>query len=306
MLLFSYYMKTLTNPRQIKSISSLTTSEFDTLARAFDVAWQMAEKKRPTLRTRARRQRALGAGRNAVLRTSRDKLLFILFWFKAYPTLDVMAFFFGMSQTQACQWAHRLTPILEATLKRKLCLPARKAHNLEKTLFEFPSLTVIVDGTERPCRRPTNGMKRKACYSGRKKRYAIKNILCVHERKVVVLSKTRPGRWHDKKCIDAENWRFPRNSTILGDRGFAGYEQPHASVRTPERRPNHGRTPKQNRPFNRRLARKRIAVEHAIAGVKRSHIIADILRTQKPGFPDKAMLIACALHNFRVDSRIAA
>ena len=299
-------MKLLTTPRQIKAISSLSESEFNDLAKSFDKAWHKAEKTRPIIRTGQPRTRALGAGRHAVLRTSRDKLLFILFWFKAYPTFDVMALFFGMSQPQACLWAHRLAPILEATLKRNLCLPARKAHNLEKTLAEFPELTIIVDGTERPCRRPTNGMKRKACYSGRKKRYAVKNILCVHERKVVVLGKTRPGRWHDKKCIDAEKWRFPRGSTILGDRGFAGYEQPHATVRTPDRRPNHGKTPKRNRPFNRRLARKRIVVEHAIAGVKRSHIIADILRSQKPGFPDKAMLIACALHNFRVDSRIAA
>jgi len=284
----------------------MTAGEFDALAAIFDKAWIAAEKARPTLRTGQRRTRALGGGRNATLRTPREKLLFILFWFKAYPTFDVMAFFFGISQPQSCIWAHRLAPILEAALGRKLCLPARKAHNLAKTLAEFPSLTVIVDGTERPCCRPTNGMKRKACYSGRKKRYAIKNILGVHERKVVLLGKTRPGRWHDKKCIDTENWRFPRGSTILGDRGFAGYEQIHSTVRTPDRRPNRGKTPKRNRPFNRRLARKRIAVEHAIAGVKRSRIIADILRGRKPGFPDQAMVIACALHNFRVDSRKTA
>ncbi len=293
-------------PRQIKSITSMTEAEFDSLAAAFDKAWLKAEKSRLTLRTNHRRLRSLGAGRNAILRTSREKRLFVLFWFKVYPTFDVMAFFFGMSQPQACLWAHRLAPILESTLKRNLCLPARKAHNLVKTLAEFPALTFIVDGTERPCCRPTNGMRRKACYSGRKKRYAVKNIIAVHAKRVVLLSKTRPGRWHDKKCIDAENWRFPRGSTVLGDRGFAGYEQPHAKVITPERRPNHAKTPKRNRPFNKRLARKRIAVEHAIAGVKRSHIIADILRTRKPSFPDKAMLVACALHNFRVDSRFPA
>jgi len=297
-------LATFLQPRQIKSITSLTASEFETLAGSFDKAWESTEKARLCLRTGPRRQRALGGGRQAVLCSSRDKLLFILFWFKVYPTFDVMAFFFGMSQTQACQWAHRLAPSLEAALKRKLCLPERKAHNLAKTLAEYPALTFIVDGTDRPVCRPRHGMTRKARYSGRKKRYAVKNIIAVRDKRVVLLGKTRPGRWHDKRCIDFEKWRFPRGSTVLGDRGFAGYTQPHATVRTPERRPNGKKS--RNKPFNKRLARKRIVVEHAIAGVKRSRICSDILRARKPGIPDKVMLIGCALHNFRVDSRPAA
>jgi len=291
-------------PRAIKSLTGLAVGEFDALLSTFHKAWLAAEKARPVLRTGACRQRALGAGRNATLRYSRDKLLFILFWFKAYPTFDVMAFFFGVGQPQACVWAHRLAPILEVALKRKLCLSERKAHNLAKTLAEFPSLTFIVDGTDRPVCRPKHGMTRKARYSGRKKRYAVKNIIAVRDKRVVLLGKTRPGRWHDKHCIDFEKWQFPRGSTVLGDRGVSGYTQPHAEVRTPERRPNGKKS--RNKPFNKRLARKRIVVEHAISGVKRSRICADILRTRKPAFPDKAMLVGCAIHNFRVNSRRTA
>ena len=82
--------------RAIKSITGLTATEFDSLALTFHKAWLTAEKARPILRTQERRVRALGAGRNAVLRASRDKLLFILLWFKVYPTFDGMALFFGM------------------------------------------------------------------------------------------------------------------------------------------------------------------------------------------------------------------
>jgi len=278
-------LATFLQPRQIKSVTSLTASEFESLAGSFDKGWKSAEKARLCLRTGQRRQRALGGGRHAVLCSSRDKLLFILFWFKVYPTFDVMAFFFGMSQTQACQWAHRLAPILEAALKRKLCLPERKAHNLAKTLAEFPSLTFIVDGTDRPVCRPKQGMTRKARYSGRKKRYAVKNIIAVRGRRVVLLGKTRPGRWHDKHCIDFEKWQFPNGSTVLGDRGFAGYTQPHATVRTPERRPN-GRKSR-NKPFNKRLARKRIVVEHAIAGSNAHAFARTFCEPENPAFPTK-------------------
>jgi hypothetical protein len=44
-------------------------------------------------------------------------------------------------------------------------------------------------------------------------------------------------------------------------------------------------------------------VEHAISGIKRSRIVKDILRNTKDNFSDLVMLIACGLHNLRVDHR---
>jgi len=52
-------------PRAIKSLAGLTLGEFDTLLSTFHKAWLAAEKARPVLRTGARRQRSLGAGRNS-------------------------------------------------------------------------------------------------------------------------------------------------------------------------------------------------------------------------------------------------
>ena len=109
-------------------------------------------------------------------------------------------------------------------------------------MAKFPSLTFIVDGTERPVRRPKHGIRRKALYSGRKKRHAVKNIIAVRDRRVVLLGKTRPGSWHDKKCIDREKWAFPHGSNVLADSGFAGYTQPDSKVITPKRKP-HRRKP---------------------------------------------------------------
>ncbi len=49
-----------------------------------------------------------------------------------------------------------------------------------------------------------------------------------------------------------------------------------------------------------------LGVEHALAGVKRCHIVADLYRNTKAGFEDAVMLLACGLHNFRVSCRSAA
>jgi len=47
----------------------------------------------------------------------------------------------------------------------------------------------------------------------------------------------------------------------------------------------------------------RVKVEHAISGIKRSRTVKDIFRNTKDGFSDLVMVIACGLHNFRVDRR---
>jgi len=54
---------------------------------------------------------------------------------------------------------------------------------------------------------------------------------------------------------------------------------------------------------NRKLSKVRVKVEHAISGIKRSRTVKDILRSIKDGFSDLVMVIACGLHNFRVDHR---
>ena len=54
---------------------------------------------------------------------------------------------------------------------------------------------------------------------------------------------------------------------------------------------------------NRKLARLRVKVEHALAGVKRSRVAKDVLRNTREGFSDSAMEAACGLHNLRVQNR---
>jgi hypothetical protein len=54
---------------------------------------------------------------------------------------------------------------------------------------------------------------------------------------------------------------------------------------------------------NCKLSKVRVKVEHAISGVKRSRTVKDILRNTKDGFSDLVMVLACGLHNFRVDHR---
>ena len=54
---------------------------------------------------------------------------------------------------------------------------------------------------------------------------------------------------------------------------------------------------------NQRISQVRVRVEHAIAGIKRSRVVKDVLRNTKEGFSDLAMVLASGLHNLRVRQR---
>jgi hypothetical protein len=51
------------------------------------------------------------------------------------------------------------------------------------------------------------------------------------------------------------------------------------------------------------VSQVRVRAEHALAGVKRSRSVKDVLRNTKENFSDLAMAAACGLHNLRVECR---
>lgn len=184
------------------------------------------------------RQRRLGAGRKAVLLHPEDKLLFILVYQKAYPLQELLGSLFGLSQSQANRWVHRLLPILVRALDRLGFLPERdpsrfSAH--ERRQGEPSEL--IIDGTERRRQRPKNPEKQRLHYSGKKKAHSDKNVVIVNARskRVGYLSGTYAGKTHDKKVAEGEGIRYPRRSTLLKDSGFQGYEPRVRRTRQPKK-----------------------------------------------------------------------
>jgi len=176
---------------RFRLLTGLTVEEFDQLFPAFQKAYLEDLRQRQD----QPRQRRQGAGRKSVLATGEDKLFFILFYFRHYPTQEVLAFWFGFSQGQANQWIHRLTPILQQALGREIQLPARSAADLDEVLQACDDPEVIIDGTDRPTRRPQDSQRQRDEYSGRKKRHTKKNIVLTEKAtgEVLGLGATQPG-----------------------------------------------------------------------------------------------------------------
>src|SRR5215210_7304978 len=214
----------LGNERLLRAVTSLSRAEFDRLLSAFEALWE--KKRRRRNYAGERRQRAAGAGNTGRLPSVAHKLLFILFYFKCYPLQEVLALLFGFSQPQACEWVGLLTPLLNLALGHEKQLPARRPADLEGVLRECPKLReLLIDGTERPIRRPRDkGAQKRALSSGKKKRHTRKNVLVagLKKKRVLHLSRTRPGREHDKKVIEEAGVKFPKGACLLKDSGFQG------------------------------------------------------------------------------------
>ena len=296
------FQKISGKPNLIRNFTGLSKTDFSDLLPAFD----KADKADLSSRSRCR-LRTIGGGRKPILSSPSDRLLFILFYFKFYPTQEVLGFFFGISQGQASHWIHRLTPIINAALGYEMKLPARKPADVQMLLKECPSLEFIIDGTERPINRPKDAEKQKRYYSGKKKRHTVKNLYISDKetKRIHALSPTYEGKRHDKSIADAQQYHFPEGSTLYKDTGFQGYEPEKITTVQPKKKPRGGQLTDSEKERNREISSQRIRVEHSIGGVKIYRIVRDIYRNRKSGYEDLVIETAVGLYNYRIDRRAA-
>jgi hypothetical protein len=296
------YEKLKRNPQLFTSFTGLTLAAFEKLLPGFQSAYEADLDDRDKQRGQAR-QRQRGGGRQGQLVHIEDKLVFILFYCRMYPVQVLQGFLFGMGQAQANEWIHRLMPMLNVALGYEQQLPARQTKEIEAVLAACEGLEFIIDGTERPIRRPKDSERQKSNYSGKKKQHTVKNNVIVDKDtgKVKGLSATTEGKKHDKKLADEQGLRFPEGSKLWKDTGFQGYEPENTQTFQPKKKPKGGELTDAQKVENAVISSQRIGVEHSIGGVKVYRIARDVFRNLKHGLDDLVMETACGLHNLRLD-----
>ena len=289
--------KLLRRERQLKAVIGMGGKEFKILHKQFDGIYNKIQQKKL-------RKRAIGGGRQGVIKDTKSKLLFILMYIKVYPTYDLAGALFGVVASRPHEWVNEYLPILEEALGRHCVLPARKITSAEEFRRLYPGVQeVILDGAERPIQRPKNNKNQKKAYSGKKKRHTRKNIYLVNkEKKILYLSPTKAGKIHDFKqfkktaVIDG----IPEDVDILGDKGFIGIND-LSSHKTfvPKKKPKNGFLTPEEKEGNSLISSIRIKVEHAIGGVKRLGVATNIFRGRF-GSDDRFTFVSAALWNFHL------
>jgi hypothetical protein len=129
----------------------------------------------------------------------------------------------------------------------------------------------------------------------------VKNVLLIDAALTILfLSATYAGSTHDKRIADATPYPLPAGSRLLQDLGFLAFTLDHVAIIMPTKKPRGRALTRPQKAANRRIARRRVRIEHVNSSVKRCRIVHDISRLRKVGVRDLVMEICCALHNFRV------
>ena len=158
--------------RQMKALTGLSQAQFDYLLPVFTDIYQAArqQKYEKGLASGTRRRKP-GGGSKGNLPTMPEKLQFVLYYYKTYPTFDVLGQQFEMARSKANEHLHKLSPMLYDTLVHLELMPYREFATPEDLKAALQGVDhLLIDATERAYHRSTDGTKQREQYSGKKNR----------------------------------------------------------------------------------------------------------------------------------------
>jgi hypothetical protein len=269
------YERLRKKPTTFRQFTGLTVAAFDTLRDELEPVLAVRKAK---AQSRRPRQRKPGAGRKPKL-GSDDRLLLVLMYYRVYVTQVVLGGLFGVDAGTACRVIRAVGLALTGVFR----IPERKVRLEADELAE-----AFVDATEQPTHRPKRGQKR--YYSGKKKRHTIKHQVVVVRKmkrpgrggprarkvRIAAVSEAAPGSTHDKKVYDRSGLELPAGVPGIGDTAYLG-----TRLQVPTRKPRGRPLTDRQKAGNRRLARRRVVVEHGIGKMKVWRIAADRYRNPR-------------------------
>lgn len=186
-----------------------------------------------------------------------------------------------------------------------------------KDVVEFNQLIeniehIVIDATERPYFRHQRRSQQRRYYSGKKRRHTVKNtVISDPAKRVLFIGKTVAGSRHDYPLLKEEfkpekDWF--RSVKVAVDLGYQGIKSDYLSpenISLPHKKPKKS---KQNtnplltriqKQENKEIRRNRVAVEHAIGGMKTFNILANKFRNRLKNFADEAIFLVAGLWNLK-------
>jgi hypothetical protein len=90
---------------------------------------------------------------------------------------------------------------------------------------------------------------------------------------ILFLSDTYTGSTHDKRIADATPYPLPAGSQLLQDLGFLAFRLDQVEIIMPTKKPRGRTLTRAQKAANRRIARRRVRIEHVNSSVKRCRIV---------------------------------
>lgn len=107
--------------------------------------------------------------RKPILETAEQKLFFILYYCKVYPTYDEWGLAWWIHRTMIWNWVLRYLPILQESLKRLWQIPPETGEEFNKKFCNnYEKKYIFIDWSERIVPRNVDYKKQKKFYSWKK------------------------------------------------------------------------------------------------------------------------------------------
>jgi IS5 family transposase len=304
------YQTVKAKPAVFKSLTGVTSNEFDELLDKVSPVWVELEQQR--LR-RAERQRAIGGGSEYKL-ALQERLLMTLIWLRLYLSTEALGFFFGVSKSTASRNTRNLLPALrqvgEATLGWPEPPKRGQGKSVAQALQSCPDLYAFVDATEQAVQRPHQEASQKIHYSGKKKRHTRKTQIIVNEHgQIRDVSSSSPGSVHDLKHFrqSGAKKRIPKETTVGGDAGYDGLgnDLSDHSVITPFKARRNQPLSQEQKLLNQEFSTARMVVENTLCQLKHFKVLAERFRHSLDRY-DETFRAVVAIVNPRIAKRLAA
>lgn len=297
------------NDRKFRSLTGLKKKDFLELTVVFSACCQAQDEEYRAAFLKAT-GRQLNGGGSPIFKTPTEKLFFVLYYLKTYPTFENLGFIFGCSNKTAHENLYKFLPILERALKQLKVLPKRSFETVDEFIgYIKDNKDLLIDATERIHHRKSNYEAQKELYNGKKKTHTVKNtIISNTSQNVLYVGETVLGAKHDFKMLKDEfpshiNWF--EDFCVWIDLGYIGFVKeficgtvkiPYKKPYKTKKNPNPQFTPEQKE-YNKSVSKTRVLVENAICGIKRYYILNYRFRNKSELLRDKAIFLAAGLWN---------
>lgn len=157
--------------RQLKALTGLSQAQVDHLLPVFSDVYRAQQPQKDAAGVASgARTRKPGGGAKGKLLTMLDQLRFVLYYYKTYPTFDVLGTQFAMVRSKAHENLQKLSPVLHKTLVRLEMVPHREFKTPDELKAALQGADrLIMDATARAYRRSQDDANPREYDRGEKK-----------------------------------------------------------------------------------------------------------------------------------------
>src|SRR6478736_1224592 len=266
-LLLLSYKRLSRKPILFESFTCLSVQEFDDIYNK-EITKRYHDYEIKRLSKRKDRKRDSGAERPFKLDVKDRSIMLLVYYHRLYITYTLTGFLFDLDQSNICS---RDIQKIESLVRPCLPIPdkfyriTKRLKTLDEIEQYFPGFLAFIDSTEQQIPRPKNRRKRKAYYSGKKKKYTVKTQIMVNNHGII-LHKTghRKGRRHDYDIYKEKHPVTPKQVVNVVDLGYLGIEKdfPEQISSLPNRKKRKMQLSQEQNEYNKNHSKRRIVIEH--------------------------------------------